>query len=213
MTVAASMKGTQLVQEDQLEFSKVEKLLHKLTWSGMNRLAKINLVQPYEDMFQEVFLVYMQAKSAFDASRNFKFTTYLQTSVQNFFSDYIKRNFKHGMQTDSTDDMQEFEVVDESPNPEQQYMAKCNLEIVNKELGGLSKLVLLALLYPSDEMIKAHEATADEPGHRAMGIKFVTRYVINSRPSLKGISEERIERLTKRVGYEFRKATRILTEN
>lgn len=207
------MKGTQLVQEDQLEFSKVEKLLHKLTWNGMTRLAKINLTQPYEDMFQEVFLVYMQAKSAFDDSRNFKFTTYLQTSVQNFFSDYIKKNFKHGMQTDSVEDMPAFDAIDEAMNPEQHYAAKCNLEIVNRELSGLSKLVLLALLYPSKEMIAAHEATANEPGHKAMGVRFVTRYIITSRPTLKNIGDARIELLTKKVCHEFRKATRILTED
>lgn len=204
------MQETQLVQEDQLGFSQVEKLLHKLTWSGMTRLAKINHAQPYEDMFQEVFIVYMQAKKSFDASRNFRFSTYLQTCVQNFFSDFIKRSFGYATRTDALDDIPAFEAVDTAMTPEQTYIAKCNIEIANAELSGLSRVVLIALLYPSEQMQQAHQVHMSKGGNHAMDIKFVTRFVVEHH-SAKKHTEEQLHVLTKKVCHEFRKVTKQLT--
>lgn len=205
------MQETQLVQEDQLGFSQVEKLLHKLTWSGMTRLAKINHIQPYEDMFQEVFIVYMQAKKSFDASRNFRFSTYLQTCVQNFFSDFIKRSFGYATRTDALDDIPAFEAIDTAMTPEQAYVAKCNIEIANAELSGLSRVVLIALLYPSEQMRAAHEDHMRNGGNHAMDIKFVTRFVVKNHNADKHYTEEQLQVLTKKVCHEFRKVTKKLT--
>lgn len=61
-------------------FLQYEMVIHKFTSNNILYLRKYNI--EYDDLFQELCMIYMKAYQSFDESKNFQFITYLYKALE-----------------------------------------------------------------------------------------------------------------------------------
>lgn len=149
-------------------------LVHTVARKGFKRLASARVTIEYEDVFQEMSVVFLKAFEGFDASKGFKFSTYYFMCAYNrlnsWAQDMIEERLKHGVVSidelshhggedfDLAQSMSEF--ADPSADPESHYRVTELLQHIAKSLSPLAALILTWSVTPPQEVMievrKAH---------------------------------------------------------
>jgi len=66
-------------------------LVHAVTKKGFARLQKAGVAMDYEDVFQEMSVVFVKACEGFQADKGFKFSTYFFIAAQNKLASWTKK--------------------------------------------------------------------------------------------------------------------------
>ena len=66
-------------------------LVHAMSKKGFARLQKAGVAMDYEDVFQEMSVVFLKTYQGFDASKGFQFSTYFYIAAQNRLSNWTKK--------------------------------------------------------------------------------------------------------------------------
>ena len=143
-------------------------LVHVVSRKGFSRLAAAKVVIDYEDVFQEMSIVFLKAFEKFDESRGFKFSTYFFMCAYNrlnrWAQDLIEERLKHGMVSieelgDSMDgesgDMSQVltDYADPGADPESIFRVTELLEYMAKTLSPLASLILEWSIAPPEEVM------------------------------------------------------------
>ena len=86
-----SQGGRWSQSEDATLILQNEKMLHSMARKGYARVMGMGLSMEYEDVFQEMCLFACKARTGFDPSRGFKFSTYMVPSVWSQFNKLMDR--------------------------------------------------------------------------------------------------------------------------
>lgn len=151
-------------------------LVHVVSRKGFSRMAAAKVVIDYEDVFQEMSIVFLKAFEGFDESRGFKFSTYFFMCAYNrlnrWAQDLIEERLKHGVVSieelghnlDGDDiDMGSMmqDMSDPSADPESSYRVRELLEHMATKLSPLAALILEWSIAPPKEVMvevrKAHQ--------------------------------------------------------
>lgn len=139
-------------------------LVHTVARKGFGRLTSAGVGIDYEDVFQEMSLVFLKAMEGFDESKGFKFSTYFYMAAYNrlnaWAGDMIEERLKHGVVSveelaDNPDEdysLDEILFVD-SATPEEQYRVTEFLEHIVRELSPLAGLILAWSVAPPPEIL------------------------------------------------------------
>jgi RNA polymerase sigma factor (sigma-70 family) len=149
-------------------------LVHNVARRGFKRLAAARVTIDYEDVFQEMSMVFLKAFEGFDESKGFKFSTYYFMCAHNRLNGWgqalIEERLKHGVvsieelghSADADVDMGEVltEFADAGADPESHYRVTELLEHIAKSLSPLAALILTWSVSPPQEVMtevrKAH---------------------------------------------------------
>lgn len=151
-------------------------LVHVVSRKGFSRMAAAKVVIDYEDVFQEMSIVFLKAFEGFDESKGFKFSTYFFMCAYNrlnrWAQDLIEERLKHGVVSieelghnlegddiDMGSMMQD--MSDPSTDPESSYRVRELLEHMATKLSPLAGLILQWSIAPPEEVMaevrKAHQ--------------------------------------------------------
>jgi RNA polymerase sigma factor (sigma-70 family) len=144
-------------------------LVHSVSRKGFSRLATAKVVIDYEDVFQEMSIVFLKAFEKFDESKGFKFSTYYFMCAYNrlnrWAQDLIEERLKHGVVSieelgQMTGEGDDFDMsaamtdyADPSTDPESSYRVKELLDHMLKTLSPLAGLILEWSIAPPDEVM------------------------------------------------------------
>ena len=150
-------------------------LVHAVSRKGFGRLMAARVTIDYEDVFQEMSVVFLKAFEGFDESKGFKFSTYYFMCAYNrlnrWAQDMIEERLEHGVvSVEELNDSSELgdmdlgstleEFTDPSSDPESSYRVQELLEYMAKTLSPLAKLILEWSVTPPEEIVtevrKAH---------------------------------------------------------
>lgn len=151
-------------------------LVHVVSRKGFSRMVAAKVVIDYEDVFQEMSIVFLKAFEGFDESKGFKFSTYFFMCAYNrlnrWAQDLIEERLKHGVVSieelghnlegddiDMGSMMQD--MSDPSADPESSYRVRELLEHMATTLSPLAGLILQWSIAPPEEVMtevrKAHQ--------------------------------------------------------
>ena len=144
-------------------------LVHVVSRKGFSRMAAAKVVIDYEDVFQEMSIVFLKALEKFDESKGFKFSTYYFMCAFNrlnrWAQDLIEERLKHGVVSieelghnvgDGGDmDMGGMmsDMSDPSADPESSYRVRELLDHMAKSLSPLAGLILEWSIAPPEEVM------------------------------------------------------------
>jgi len=80
-------------------------LVHTVSRKGYTRLVKARVTIDYEDVFQEMSMVFLKACDGFDESRGFKFSTYFFMAAYNRLNNWAQALIDDRMRYTSVDEM------------------------------------------------------------------------------------------------------------
>lgn len=192
-------------------------LVHAVSKKGYARLQSAGVAMDYDDVFQEMSMVFLKAYEKFDASRGFKFSTYYFIAAYNKLNSWaqglIEERIEHGVvsiQEMNDKDGEEFDLdqvlmADES-TPEAQYQVTEFLEHMAKSLSPLATLILAWVMQPPPELmteIRKAEAYALYGRQRGYNSKCMVsvspRYVANFIRMISNVSQPETERALKEI--------------
>lgn len=192
-------------------------LVHTVARKGHARLLAAGVGLDYDDVFQELSIVFLKAYEKFDAERGFKFSTYFWMSAYNklnsWAQDMIDERLRHGVvsiQEMSANSGEEFdleEVLMADPNtPESHYRVTQFLEHIARSLSPLAALILNWVVAPPPEMlseIRKAEAYAVYGRQRGFNSRCMAnvspRYVANFICMISDVSQGETERALKEI--------------
>lgn len=140
-------------------------LIHKISKRGYARLQAAGVSMDYEDVFQEMAIVFLRAYEKFDAARGFKFSTYFYMAAFNrlnkWAQDLIDERINQGVVSiqeldthgDEETNLAEVLMVDES-TPEGHMRVTEFLEHIGKTLSPLANLILTWVVSPPQELLE-----------------------------------------------------------
>ncbi len=143
-------------------------LVHAVSRKGFSRLATAKVTIDYEDVFQEMSIVFLKALEGFDESRGFKFSTFYFMCAYNrlnkWAQDMIEERLKHGVvsidELNASSDEGDMDLAstledyaDRSSNPESSYRVQELLEYMAKTLSPLAGLILEWSIAPPEEVL------------------------------------------------------------
>lgn len=193
-------------------------LVHTVAKKGYGRLAAANVGIDYEDVFQEMSIVFLKAYEGFDESRGFKFSTYYFMSAYNrlnsWASNLIDERLKHGVVSieelshgnDGEDySLSEVLMIDEA-TPEGQYRVTELLEHIARSLSPLANLILTWAVAPPQELLdEVRKAELNAEFGRSMGLNvrcmaMVTpRYVSRFIQMISDVTQAEVNRALKEI--------------
>ena len=175
-------------------------LVHTVARKGYSRLVAANVGIDYEDVFQEMSVVFLKAYEGFDASKGFKFSTYFFMSAYNrlnsWASDLIDERLKHGVVSiDELNDsggeedysLEDVMLVD-AATPEAHCRVTELLEHIARTLSPLANLILTWAVAPPKELLdEVRKAELNAEFGRSIGLnvrcmtsvnpRFVSRFI------------------------------------
>lgn len=175
----------QAVVANVIEFDTYEKLIKKTAWKCFKRLDANGVVIDFEDVYQELVVTFCMAKDGFDASKGYKFSTYLVTSMYRQFNRFAEPLIQGRSLISSVEELEAFsagddgdapsmyELVDSNePTPEDIYASKKDRMATLRGLSNDTKRVVRSLIDPSDLLLEAYEAKKAQVNHGIeLGIK------------------------------------------
>lgn len=193
-------------------------LVHTVARKGYSRLVSANVGIDYEDVFQEMSVVFLKAFEGFDPSRGFKFSTYFFMSAYNrlnaWAADMIDERLKHGVVSieelnDGNEDenysLSEVLLVDEG-TPEHSYRVVELLEHIARSLSPLASLLLTWSVAPPKELMdEIRKAELNAEFGRSLGLNvrcmasITPRYVGRFLRMVSDVSQGEIERAIKEI--------------
>ena len=196
-------------------------LVHAVSRKGFSRLAAAKVTIDYEDVFQEMSVVFLKAFEGFDESKGFKFSTYYFMCAYNrlnrWAQDMIEERLKHGVVSiDELNDSSEQgdmdlastleEFVDPSSDPESSYRVRELLEYMAKTLSPLAGLILEWSVAPPEEIvIEVRKAQHYAEYGRSKGynvrcmVQVSPRYVAGFVRMISNVSQPEVTRALKEI--------------
>lgn len=142
-------------------------LVHAVSRRGYARLMKAKVGIDYEDVFQEMSVVFLKAYERFDESRGFKFSTYYYMSAMNrlnsWAQDMIDERLNCGVISiqelnagkDGDDDMMlEEQLLVDATTPEDHLRVKEYITHMTNTLSPLAALILGWSIEPPQEIMQ-----------------------------------------------------------
>lgn len=174
-------------------------LVHAVAKKGYTRLAAANVSVDYEDVFQEMAIVFLKAYEHFDASLGFQFSTFYYRSAYNrlnkWATDLIDERLKHGVvsidelndSADTESSLEEVLMVDPD-TPEAHCRVTELLEHIARKLSPLANLILTWAVAPPKELLdEVRKAELNAEFGRSLGLnarctvsvtpRFVSRFI------------------------------------
>lgn len=146
-------------------YEKNKGLVHAVSRKGYARLQSAGVGLDYEDVFQEMSIVFLKAYEGFDASKGFKFTTYYYMAAFNKLNNWAQKQISERLtygvlsveemddRAGGDSDVENVMMVDPS-SPESYYKCKEFLIHVSKTLSPLVGLILNWTLTPPPELLE-----------------------------------------------------------
>lgn len=139
-------------------------LVHLLSSKIYKRVAAMNIGMTYEDLFQELSVVYLQALKSFDLSKGYKFSTYFTTSAFHFADRMIDREARYeikikgqSMTVESEEGLCQLDFANSDSDCAKIIEAEESLLSIYKGLSPLSKKAVDMALSPSVELVREVE--------------------------------------------------------
>ena len=192
-------------------------LVHMVSKKGYARLQKAGVAIDYDDVFQEMSIVFLKAYEKFDAERGFKFSTYFCMAAINRTNGWaqglIEERLKHGvvsiqeMSSNQGEDYDAEEVLMVDPaTPEAHYRVTEFLEHIAKSLSPLAALIVAWMAQPPQEMIvelrkaEAYALYGRQRGFNSRCMATISpRYVANFIRMISDVSTTEAERALKEI--------------
>lgn len=196
-------------------------LVHAVSRKGFSRLATAKVVIDYEDVFQEMSIVFLKAFEGFDESKGFKFSTYYFMCAYNRLNYWAQRlieeRLKHGVVSieelskgSDGDDMDLGNVMqdyaDPSTDPESSYRVTELLQYMLKNVSPLAGLILEWSIMPPQEVMtevrKAHQYAeyGRSRGHNARCMVQVSpRYIASFISMISDVSQLEVTKALKEI--------------
>lgn len=192
-------------------------LVHSVSRKGFARLTAAKVGIDYEDVFQEMSMVFLKAYQGFDQSRGFKFSTYYYMAAYNrlnaWATDMIDERVKHGVV--SIDELNEAGgeemslsetlLVDDT-TPEDNVRAMQLLTHIKNKLSPLAGLILQWSIEPPPEVvqqIQAAQMNADYGRSRGLNSRCMAkpspRYIAGFIRMISDVSAYEAERALKEI--------------
>lgn len=192
-------------------------LVHSVSRKGFARLTAAKVGIDYEDVFQEMSMVFLKAYQGFDESRGFKFSTYYYMAAYNrlnaWATDMIDERIKHGVV--SIDELNEAGgeemslsetlLVDDT-TPEDNVRAMQLLTHIKNKLSPLAGLILQWSIEPPPEVvqqIQAAQMNADYGRSRGLNSRCMAkpspRYIAGFIRMISDVSAYEAERALKEI--------------
>jgi RNA polymerase sigma factor (sigma-70 family) len=196
-------------------------LVHAVSRKGFSRLATAKVVIDYEDVFQEMSIVFLKAFEGFDESKGFKFSTYYFMCAYNRLNRWaqglIEERLKHGVVSieelshgSDGDDMDLGNVMqdyaDPSADPESSYRVTELLQYMLKNVSPLAGLILEWSIMPPQEVMtevrKAHQYAeyGRSKGYNARCMVQVSpRYIASFISMISDVSQSEVTKALKEI--------------
>jgi len=171
----------------------------------------------YDDVFQEMSVVFLKAYKGFDATKGFKFSTYYFMAAYNKLNTWaqkmIEERLEHGVvsiqELNHTDDgensLEDVLMVDHT-TPEAQYRVTEFLNHINENLTPLASLILAWVLQPPRQvMTEIRKAEANARFGRSLGynsrcmVNVSPRYIANFIQMISDVKQPEVDRALKEI--------------
>ena len=190
-------------------------LVHSVSRKGYARLVAAKVGIDYEDVFQEMSVVFLKAYEHFDVSLGFQFSTFYFRSAYNrlnkWAGDMINERLKQGVMSveelngDDENSMEEV-LYEDSETPEGVLCAKQMLETIDRRMSPLAKLILEWTLEPPPELADLYRKAHIKAEYgRSMGldakcfVQMSPRYVGRFISMVSDVSQARVRRALKEI--------------
>jgi len=192
-------------------------LVHAVSRKGHLRLVKAGVGVEYDDVFQEMSVVFLKAYKGFDATKGFKFSTYYFMAAYNKLNTWaqkmIEERLEHGVvsiqELNHTDDgensLEDVLMVDHT-TPEAQYRVTEFLNHINENLTPLASLILAWVLQPPRQvMTEIRKAEANARFGRSLGynsrcmVNVSPRYIANFIQMISDVKQPEVDRALKEI--------------
>jgi RNA polymerase sigma factor (sigma-70 family) len=179
---------------NKAEFYKANvNLVHAVARKGHARLTAANVGIDYEDVFQEMSVVFLKAYEHFDASLGFQFSTFFYRSAYNrlnkWATDLIDERLKHGVVSidelndsgDGESALEEVLMVDPE-TPEENCRVTQLLEHIARTLSPLANLILTWAVAPPKELLdEVRKVELNAEFGRSIGLNVRCMTTVNPR--------------------------------
>ena len=192
-------------------------LVHSVSKKGYARLRSAGVGLDYDDVFQEMSIVFLKAYTGFDESQGFKFSTYYVRSAYNKLNTWaqkmIDERLEHGVVSiqelnhsdDGENSLEDVLMVDHT-TPEAQYRVTEFLNHINDSLSPLASLILAWVLQPPPEvMAEIKKAEANAKYGRSLGynsrcmVSVSPRYIGSFIQMISNVKSPEVERALKEI--------------
>jgi DNA-directed RNA polymerase specialized sigma24 family protein len=192
-------------------------LVHSVSKKGYGRLRSAGVGMDYEDIFQEMSIVFLKAYSGFDESQGFKFSTYYFRAAYNKLNTWaqklIDERLEHGVVSiqelnhseDGENSLEDVLMVD-ATTPEAQYRVTQFLSHVNDSLTPLASLILAWVLQPPPQlMTEVKKAEANAQYGRTLGynsrcmVNISPRYIAKFIQMISDVKQPEVDRALKEI--------------
>lgn len=207
-------------------------LVHNVSRKGFARLAAAKVVIDYDDVFQEMSIVFLKAFDKFDASKGFQFSTFYFMCAFNRLNRWaqllIEERLKHGVVSveelgaGGDEDIDIASVIsdfaDPSSNPESSYRVQELLNYMSEALSPLAVLILEWSIAPPQElMTEVHKAQQYAEYGRATGhnsrcfVQIGPKYVASFIQLISDASQTEVNRALKELEHlRYKEAKRFI---
>jgi len=189
-------------------------LVHTVSRKGYTRLVKARVTIDYEDVFQEMSMVFLKACDGFDESRGFKFSTYFFMAAYNRLNNWAQALIDDRMRYTSVDEMNDTgenysleEVLwQDHDTPEGHYAVTQMIEHIAKTLSPLASLILTWTISPPKQIVaEIDKARINAEFGRTLGyntrsmVQLSPRYVANFLRMISDASQYEINSALKEI--------------
>lgn len=166
------------------EYTDHTALIHSFARKGWSRLIASHVSVDYDDVFQELSLVFVKAIKAYDPSKGYSFTAYAGRAMWNGFNRFAQRHLDEANElglmsiqaledkAEDGDSMNLYELIDSgAPTPEQQLERKQEMLQKLRALSPTAKFIAAQLISLSEEVEQAmteRNRKAEAEGRRSL---------------------------------------------
>jgi len=138
------------------------KLAHHTAWKIHSRIVSSGVSVEYDDVFQDVAVVWLACEQKFDESKGYAFSTYF-VSAANFtvFKDHQKKSSRFNSDLAHTDEF-DFTVPDGSGSAEVSLIGDEWVKMCLSKLSPLARTVLGLTINPPALIINSLQAMQDK---------------------------------------------------
>jgi RNA polymerase sigma factor (sigma-70 family) len=192
-------------------------LVHSVSKKGYARLRSAGVGLDYDDVFQEMSIVFLKAYTGFDESQGFKFSTYYVRAAYNKLNTWaqkmIDERVQHGIVSiqelnhaeDGENSLEDVLLVDHT-TPEAQYRVTEFLQHLNDTLSPLASLILAWVLQPPPQvMTELTKAEANAQYGRSLGynsrcmMDITPRYIASFIQMISDVTQPDVDRALKEI--------------
>jgi hypothetical protein len=188
-------------------------LVHTVSRKGYTRLLAARVTIDYEDVFQEMSIVFLKAYEKFDASLGFQFSTFFYRAAFNRLNNWAQDLIDDRLRYSNIEDMGSEEANDlesvlwqDHDTPEGHYAVNQMIEHIAKSLSPLASLIFTWSLAPPPEINQEiRKAQINAEFGRSLGYdtrcmaQLTPRYVANFVRLISDASQYEINKALKEI--------------